>query len=534
MHRRLSDFGVVVGLAAVYVAAARFGLIFDAVAGFATLVWPPTGISIAALLLFGYRAWPGVFIGAVVANLMTGATLPVALGIGVGNTLEGVAGALLLRRTPGFLLTLENVKSSVAMMLAALASTLLSASIGVASLYLGGVIASSGLRMTWRAWWIGDMVGAIVVTPVILVWARPPRTRIHAQKLEMAALGLALIIICRLAFFGDHVALFATPFHQTNLLFAALIWAAFRFGQRGSATAAFLVSVAAVTATVLGHGPFVQSPLRSGLLSLQTFLATTDATLLLFASALAERRVALNDAYRAHEEAARANSAKSQFLAVMSHELRTPLNGIAGYAQLLRDGIYGSLNEKQLNAVARIRTSEQRLLSLVEELLGFASVEKGDVVVEREDVRVVDAFDAVEPLIQSEIPHKHFVLKRDLPQAALSVRADRRGLQQILVNLLSNASKYTKEGGTITLGADRDGARVRVWVRDTGVGIAPGQVQRVFEPFFQAEGGTTRRYEGVGLGLTIARELARRMDGELTIASREGAGTTASVLLPAA
>src|SRR5579872_4130108 len=268
MHRRLSDLGVVVGLAAVYVVAARFGLAFDAVAGFATLVWPPTGISIAALLLLGYRAWPGIFIGALAANLITGASLPVALGIGVGNTLEGVAGALLMRQTPGFLLTLENVKSSVAMMLTALSSTLLSASIGVASLYFGGVIAAPELRMTWRAWWIGDMVGAIVVTPMILVWARPPRLPIHAQRWEMGALVVALAVICKLVFFGDHVALFATPFHQTNLLFVALTWAAFRFGQRGSVTAAFCVSAAAVSGTVLGHGPFVQNPLRSGLLSL--------------------------------------------------------------------------------------------------------------------------------------------------------------------------------------------------------------------------------------------------------------------------
>jgi len=208
MHRRLSDLGVVVGLAAVYVVAARFGLAFDAVAGFATLVWPPTGISIAALLLLGYRAWPGIFIGALAANLITGASLPVALGIGVGNTLEGVAGALLMRQTPGFLLTLENVKSSVAMMLTALSSTLLSASIGVASLYFGGVIAAPELRMTWRAWWIGDMVGAIVVTPMILVWARPPRLPIHAQRWEMGALVVALAVICKLVFFGDHVALY--------------------------------------------------------------------------------------------------------------------------------------------------------------------------------------------------------------------------------------------------------------------------------------------------------------------------------------
>jgi signal transduction histidine kinase len=114
------------------------------------------------------------------------------------------------------------------------------------------------------------------------------------------------------------------------------------------------------------------------------------------------------------------------------------------------------------------------------------------------------------------------------------VQADPKSLEQILVSLLSNASKYTSDGGMITLGADREGATVRIWVADTGIGISRDEMKRVFEPFFQAERGTTRRYSGVGLGLSIARALAHRMKGELTIASTEGKGTTASVVLPAA
>jgi len=153
--------------------------------------------------------------------------------------------------------------------------------------------------------------------------------------------------------------------------------------------------------------------------------------------------------------------------------------------------------------------------------------------VRSENVQVADVFDAVEPLIQPEVHRKHVVLKRD-PTAQLAVHADPKSLQQILISLLSNASKYTDDGGMITLGAERQGARVRIWVRDTGVGIPQEEIKRVFEPFFQADRGPTRRYSGIGLGLTIARDLARRMEGELTIASTVGRGTTASVVLPAA
>src|SRR4029079_7449442 len=145
-----------------------------------------------------------------------------------------------------------------------------------------------------------------------------------------------------------------------------------------------------------------------------------------------------------------------------------------------------------------------------------------------------DAFDAVEPTIAPEVRSKHFVLQRELPTTPLSVQADRQGLQQLLTSLVSNASKFTKDGGVITLGAERMDGRVRIWVRDTGVGISQEKIDQVFEPFFQAERGTTRQFDGVGLGLTIARQLARGMAGELNITSKEGAGTTASVLLPAA
>ena len=226
--------------------------------------------------------------------------------------------------------------------------------------------------------------------------------------------------------------------------------------------------------------------------------------------------------------------AKSEFLAITSHELRTPLNAIAGYSQLLEEGVYGALNQKQTEGVASIHRNEQRLLSLIDEVLGVVSAEKGQVALHRELVKVVDAFEAVRPLIAPQLEEHHCVLERSTVEAQLVVRADRQSLQQILMRLLSNASKFSKDGGTVTLGADREGDRVRIWVRDKGVGISQADIEKVFEPFFQTEQATTRRFSGIGLGLTIARNLALRMEGEVTLKSEPGQGTTASVLLPAA
>jgi signal transduction histidine kinase len=536
MRTRPTDLLRVLALAAVYVAAARVGLAFDAYAGFATLVWPPAGIALAALLLFGYRLWPGVFLGAVVANsVIAHASLPVAFGIGLGNTLEALIGVYILRHTPGFRHTLETVRAAVGLLLVAFCSTLVGASIGAACLQVGGVITMAQLGEAWRSWWIGDMVGALLVAPVILVWSERPRVQFHPPRVETIGLAVALGVVTWVTFFTDrtHYPLI-TRFHATNALLATFIWAALRFGQRGAVTAAFVAAAAAIVGTILGHGQFTAPDLTLRLLSLQTFTASTVATFLLLGATVSERRGAYDEASRAQHEAADANLVKSEFLAVMSHELRTPLNAIAGYAELLATGVYGPLAEKQQDIVGRIHRNERQLLAQLDEVFGFVRAEKGEVHVRSQNVQVVDAFDAVEPFVRPEAERKRVTFRRALSRPRLAVLADPKSLQQILTSLLSNASKYTAEGGEITLGAAPEGKAVRIWVRDTGVGISQDQIQRVFDPFFQAERGSTRRASGIGLGLTIARDLARRMSGELTIASEIGSGTTASVLLPAA
>ena len=535
MNARISGVGRILGLASFYVIFARLGLSLGAVAGFATLVWPPTGISIAALLLFGVRVWPGVFIGASIANLLGGASVPVAVGIAVGNTAEALVCAYIVSRFSRPAALLENVRSVTALILGAVVGAMASASIGVLSLYGGGVVGVAEVRPVWRAWWIGDLVGALVVAPVILVWSKPAVPREAPAPLETGVLLAGVVVVGVATFFADlsFVSVMSTPFHQADVLVAVLVWATLRCGQRGAATATFWVSATAVTATVLGHGPFSQSGLSENLLLLQTFMAVLAVILLLFGATVDDRWYALEAARKASRDAEEANRAKSAFLAVMSHELRTPLNAIAGYAQLLEENVYGKLSEKQRDVIERIRRNEQRLLILVDEVLGFVSAEKGEVDVHREAVRVSAVVDAVEPMISSQLEEHHCVVERKGIDG-ITVRADAKSLQQILMRLMSNASKFGRDGGTVTVGAEPKGDNVRIWVHDNGAGISREELTKVFEPFFQADGSMTRRVSGIGLGLTIARDLARRMEGEVTLTSEPGQGTTASVLLPAA
>jgi signal transduction histidine kinase len=535
LTRILRQVVAILVLAGIYIATARAGLILDAIARFATLVWAPTGIALAALLLYGYRLWPAIFIGAFVVNLWTGAPVLAALGIAGGNTLEAIAGALVLRRIPGFRPALDRLEDVASLIvLTAGLCTMISASIGVASLALTGTISASQIAATWRAWWLGDLVGALVVAPLLLVWLGDrPLLRPTRRVGEAAVLASVLLSIDAYIFAGSGLG-GSVGIEQTYLVFPPLIYAALRFGQRGAVTGVFLTTVIALWGTISGHGPFVRPVLSQGLFALQTFIAIATATFLVFGAAVAERRRTEEWLRHAREIAEEANRAKVEFLAVMSHELRTPLTAISGYAELLAMELAGPVTDKQRDYITRIQSSQRHLLSLLEDVLGFARLETGRLAVSLQPVIVYDAIVALDGILDLELRKKGLTFDRVVPDVSLVARADPEKLRQILLNLVANGVKFTPEGGRITVGATRERDRIRVWVTDTGIGIASHQLKHVFDPFFQVEQGPARKYPGMGLGLAIARDLARAMDGEIWLESTPGMGSTAWLTLPTA
>jgi len=530
---RLKQTFRIVAIAALYVLAARAGLRLDSISGFATLVWPPTGIALAALLLGGYGLWPGVFLGAAIANVLTGAPILVAIGIAVGNSLEAFFGAYALRRIPGFRLSLDRVRDAIGLIiLAAALAPLIAATVGVTSLQLGGLVPSGAFASTWRAWWLGDAIGAVLVAPLVLVWAtKPPAIPPAYQLLEAGALTLA-VVTAGLLLFVVPATRNGVPFNQAYVFYPLLVWAAVRFGQYGSVSLTFLISVIAIWGTALGHGPFAAATLHASLSALQTFMGVTAATFLVLGASTAERDRAVEDISAAHDVAANANRAKADFLAVMSHELRTPLNAIAGYAELLALGIDGPLSPKQSDAVARIRSNQAHLLELIDEVLSFAKIEAGRNRLTVERVTVAEAFDNIDPLVLPQLQKKGLRLDRGPVDEGLSVQADPAKLRQILLNVVVNAIKFTPADGQITLGATRVGEDVVLSVADTGIGVSLDKVPHIFDPFFQVDTKMTREYSGVGLGLTIARDLARAMDGDIRFESEVGKGSVVSVTLP--
>jgi PAS domain S-box-containing protein len=276
-------------LIAIYFGTAWVGLLLDPVGGFAAAVWPPTGISLAALSFFGYRLWPGVALAALLVNLSKGAPLLAAVGMATGNTLEALLGAYLLQRVVGFRGSLDRLRDVIGLVvLAGLLSTLVSASIGVMSGWWGGVFSSAEIGRAWWTWWIGDIMGNLVVAPLLFAWKGGAPVRLSVRRTGESIALLVSTVAISLLVFSDAVT--ASFTNAAYLLFPVLIWAALRFGPRGAATAVFLVSAIAIWGTAQGIGPFVRAEVNENLLWLQTFMGALAVTSLLLAADVTQRR----------------------------------------------------------------------------------------------------------------------------------------------------------------------------------------------------------------------------------------------------
>ena len=261
-------------------------------------------------------------------------------------------------------------------------------------------------------------------------------------------------------------------------------------------------------------------------------LAGRAATAMDNAKLYQDAQLAREEAVAAVARAAIADRAKTDFLATMSHELRTPLNAIAGYAELLELGMRGPISEQQREAIARIRKSQQHLLGIVNDILTFAKTETGRIPIHLQPTQVADAVQAVlflvEPLL---LQHGIDYSFDDCPPEA-AVMADRDRLQQILVNLLTNAAKFSGQGGRVRVRCEARDHLLAIRIEDRGPGIKADMLEAIFEPFVQLSTGLTRKAEGSGLGLAISRELARLMGGDVTVESVEGEGSTFTLTLP--
>lgn len=292
--RRLPYFAQVTALAVIYFAAAKIALIFAISPGYATAVWPPSGIALAGLLLLGNRVWPGIWLGAALVNFTVSFSPVVPLVIATGNTLEALAGAILVRRyIVGMSCRFDHAPDVFKFVALAALSCIIAATVAVMALAIEGSVSWPGFFANWITWWQGDVTGIITWTPLILSWSiRSPIVRTRWVMVELACFVALLLGITLLAFGQGSQ---GSPVSWAFLILPLIIWAAYRFGQREITTAIATVSALAIWYTLNGEGPFRSPSLNASLLALLAFISILVVTGLFLNTLEGERRRAIND-----------------------------------------------------------------------------------------------------------------------------------------------------------------------------------------------------------------------------------------------
>ena len=565
---------VVVG--ALYYAAARLGLLLAFEKTNASPIWPASGIALAAMLLRGYRVWPGILLGAFLANVVLflhnqvaspWIIFAVSLLLSVGNTIEALVGCLLLRRLssrPDILDRAQNVCKFVAV---ALLMCLTSASIGPTSLCAAGIISWSLHAKVWFTWWLGDAVGVIVVTPLVLAWSRLQRPAWDLRCIAEAVATMATV--CAISW----ISFWGWPFSQeTNyplvfLTIPLLLWPTFRLGQRGAVTALFLVSGIAVWKTIHGDGPFVQKTLPESLLLMGGFIGVVTTTVLSIAAILSERHEAEEGLLKAQEklaaqvqeqtadlrhttesllveiaerkqaeealrekseELARSNQELTQFASVASHDLQEPLRKVIAFSNLLRTHLGGSLDPEAQDYMQRMHGSVERMEKLIADLLTLARVTTKAKPLEKIELAgsAQEALSDLETMISQSGGR---VEVGSLPQ----VNADPLQMRQLLQNLIANAIKFHKinEPPRVRIsGKNLNNGFCEIAVEDNGIGFEEKYLDRIFKPFQRLHSRV--EYEGTGIGLAICDKIVMRHGGTISAKSSLGKGALFTVMLP--
>jgi len=663
-------------LAIVYFAAAELGLSLASLHSNVTPVWPPAGIAIASLLIFGPQLWPGILLGALAANLLTDIPVASAIGIAVGNTLQALVAYWLLLRVVRWQRSLDSVGDVMSFVVcAAVMAPLVSATIGSLSLCLGGTAQWSGFTSLWLTWWMGDGFGALIIGSLLLSWSKAGKLS-SGDIPELASLFVLLFIVVLIVFGGWFPGPVKT-YPLAYLCLPCLLWAALKFDQRIVTAAIVVMAALAVWGAKQGYGPFAQPNPNVSLLLLISFVGTTSLMTLLVGAVTHERRRAEaakdklgseleihqqriadvvenvpgvvweawgkpdaanqqidfvsthvekmlgysrdewlstpnfwlqivhpedreraaaeaaaifasgkggssrfrwmhKDGYEvwveaqsmvvcdesgpigmrgvtmdvtpavhaeiergellrrerhAREEAEEASRLKEEFLATVSHELRTPLNAVVGWSRLLRGGQLDP--EGAAHAIEIIERNAMMQKQIVEDLLDVSRIVTGKLRINTQPVDLLlvihAAIDAIRPAAEA----KEIEIRTHFEAPGVIVKADVERLQQVFWNLLANAVKFTPARGVVDVYLGQQDSLAEVRIEDSGPGVPPDFLPRIFERFSQADGSSTRKHGGLGLGLAIVRHLVELHGGTVLAGNRdENGGAILTVLLP--
>jgi signal transduction histidine kinase/CheY-like chemotaxis protein len=516
--RRFSLLPLIGILTVIYFIAGKLGLMLASLHASASPVWPPAGIALAALLLLGYRAWPALFIGAFLVNVTTAGNFATSFAIATGNTLEALAGAWLVNRFADGTNAFDRPQGVFKFALAAAMSTIVSPVFGVTSLAFAGFADWENYSAVWLTWWLGDATGDLVFTPLVLLWSTASKRRWNKKEAaEVGALLLLLVLLSGIVF-GGWLEASARNYPIAFICGPVVIWTAFRFTQRETATGIFILSVIAVWGTLRGSGPFVSETENQSLLAVQWWTAVLAITAMALSAGMAERRRIEEELQQQKAFVETANQTKDHFLAMLSHELRTPLTPVISSLESLETEPAQTADTRA--ALTMIRRNIELETQLIDDLLDVTRIARDKMQLRFAPIDTHLALSNVLEICRVEAESKKLQVHLNLRANTHHVAADAAKFQQIIWNLLKNAIKFTPEDGEIAISSSNPSPDVlTISVRDTGIGMEPEVTQRIFDPFEQGNRSFEHRFGGLGLGLAISKSLAQAHGGTLTVQS---------------
>jgi signal transduction histidine kinase len=547
----------IAALGAMYVVVGKLGLQLATAHPVTSPIWPATGLALGALILFGVELWPGIFLAAFLLNFMSTGSVGASLGIAAGNTLEAVIGSYLVRRFAQGPATFEHPQSVFAFTVLVAFATSVSATLGATSLSVFGQADWDRYPLIWLTWWLGDLGGALIVAPVLILWASSPKADWEKGEAVELCMALGTLLIVAEAVYGGGLAISRDNYPLQVLVIPPLLWSAVRLKQRDTAAGMALLSAVATYGTLDGYGPFASMSVMESLLLLQSFLMVLAVTAFGVGAAIGQHREA--------EQVLRANEAA---LADREHNIRRLLNEAEDRERELRDkqqqlvqaaklasigelatGIAHELNNPLNNIALYVGNAVDYLLqgkpatTVVEHLqAAMKQVERGATIINHlrtfgraaplktEPLPLHDVVLAALSLLREQLRVASIEVTLDLCAKCPTVLGNRIQLEQVFLNLLSNAKDavHDAELKTIHIATRWEQDSVTVVVEDTGQGIPSGLLPRIFDPFF-----TTKAVgQGTGLGLSITYAIVREHKGNIVAENNVPGGMRFIVELP--
>ncbi|MBV8878404.1 MAG: MASE1 domain-containing protein [Planctomycetaceae bacterium] len=512
-------------LAAAYFVAGKLGLRLALLNPSATTVWPPSGIALAALLVFGLRLWPGVFLGALLVNVTTSGSVPASLGIAAGNTLEAVLGCVLVRRFARGVQAFDSARDVVAFTIAApVVSTTVAATIGVLSLSLAGLAPGAVLSRLWATWWLGDLGGDLILAPLLILWATRGTGPLDLRPILEGGTLIGILLFLEGMVLHGWTRWSSHSFSVGFLSIPILLWSAFRFEPRGTSAVVFLLSGAAVWGT-LGYSERLPTETRvQTLILLQAFLAVISITALAVSAAVMERRKATESLARQLDEVARLNRQLDaqraeirSYHSLLTHDITNVSMALLGLVERLLLQADGPLTEKQEELIRRSNRQALEMNRMGENARMLVRVREQGLPPPNGALPIRESLDRALRLVRDLHFDRPFDVRVDCP-SDLSVR-NLPFLDSILVNLLDNGVRHSPRGSAASLRVRvrPDERQLRIEV-EGGAPPPPEIVAHLLDG--QPDG---RRGDGHGIGLALVREVLQRAGGSISVRTvREG------------